>query len=114
MRRTDSPDTTRSYFRSAERIFSLNGHWFFGTREGEVGPFVSRQEALSEVARFVREKHDLELFQSLREEHAWCFTARSLEGLDAPPPQPSRKPLMLVPKEEEPLVMGNLAIVRRR
>lgn len=113
MRRTDSKGSTRSYFRSAERIFTLNGKWFFGTREGEIGPFESRAEALSEVARFVREKHDLELFQTLREQHAGRFAALALEPRHTAS-EPLRKPLSLVPKEAAELVTGNLAIDRRR
>lgn len=113
MRRTDSPDRTRSYFRSAERVFALNGQWFFGTREGEVGPFATREEALSEVARFVREKHDLELFQTLRAEHAERIAAHTA-GSGKTAVEPSRGPLTLVPKEETTLVMGNLAIGSRR
>lgn len=113
MRRTDPPDRTRSYFRSAERVFALNGQWFFGTREGEVGPFATRAEALAEVARFVREKHDLELFQSLREEHAE-HAAVSTRSSGKMRPETSRAPLALVPKEETALVMENLAIGQRR
>lgn len=113
MRRTDSPDRTRSYFRSAERVFALNGQWFFGTREGEIGPFVSREEALTEVARFVREKHDLALFQTLREEHAERTAVSTLES-GTTRPELSRTPLALVPKEETTRVMGNLALQRRR
>jgi len=47
MRRTDPEDTTRSYFRSRERVFCLNGRWFYSTREGDLGPFRSKQEALA-------------------------------------------------------------------
>ena len=113
MRRTDSPDTTRSYFRSAERVFALNGQWFFGTREGEIGPFVSREEARSEIARLIREKNDLELFQTLREQQAGRFTGVTVESRNRSS-EPTRKPLSLVPKEEAGLVVGNLAIDGRR
>ena len=67
MRRTDPKDTRRSFFRTGNRIFSLNGQWFFATREGEVGPFRSREVATREATRYVRERNDLERFQKARE-----------------------------------------------
>ena len=67
MRRTDSKDITRSYFRTQDRLFALNGKWFFTTREGEIGPFHSRETAIREVKRYVQERHDLARFQKARE-----------------------------------------------
>ena len=63
-RRDDIEDKT--YFRS-DRLFCSNGQWFFATREGERGPFVSRDDAQAALARFVGEKRDLEDFQTTRE-----------------------------------------------
>lgn len=111
MRRTDPKDTTRSYFRSTERVLSLNGQWFYATREGETGPFSTRAEAQSEVDRFVRERKDLEQFQKLRERRAESpiNTPRGLGASIAA----GRTPLALVPKEETGLIVGNLALERR-
>jgi hypothetical protein len=67
MRRTDPESTTRSFFRSKERVFVLNGQWFYTTREGENGPFPSRETALKEANRFVVERQDLDRFQKNRE-----------------------------------------------
>jgi len=59
---------TKTYFRSADRVFNLNGRWYFSTREGEQGPFATEQQAQYEIARFLTEKSDLESFQNHREE----------------------------------------------
>ena len=66
MRRTDPENTTRSFFRAQDRVFSLNGQWFCATREGEVGPFPTRDRALCEVARYIEERDALERFQQAR------------------------------------------------
>jgi hypothetical protein len=66
MRREDEQEKT--YFRSTDRVFNLNGGWYFSTREGEVGPFATEQQAQFEIARFITEKTDLALFQNHREE----------------------------------------------
>ncbi len=86
MRRSDPENTTRSFFRSQDRVFSLNGQWFFATREGEIGPFPCREQALREVARYAAERTALERFQKAREQER----ART-----APP-------LSILPKDEEP------------
>lgn len=59
MRRTDPENTSRSYFRTGDRFFSLNGQWFFTAREGEVGPFQCREMAVEEASRYVREQEAL-------------------------------------------------------
>jgi hypothetical protein len=44
----------RAWYRS-DRFFSINGLWFFTTREKiDMGPFMSRKEAEIELARFIR------------------------------------------------------------
>lgn len=53
MRSTDPAGKT--YFRSGDRIFSLNGQWYFQTREHDHGPFQSRAVADRELARYVSE-----------------------------------------------------------
>jgi len=67
MRRTDPENSTRSYFRAQDRVFTQNGQWFFTAREGEVGPFNTRDTAIKEVCRYVQERRDLERFQRARE-----------------------------------------------
>ncbi len=53
MRQSDPKGKT--YFRSADRIFSLNGQWYFQTREHDHGPFANRTTAEMELARYVSE-----------------------------------------------------------
>ena len=69
-RRTDTEEKT--YFRS-DRLFCSNGQWFFATRDGEHGPYRSRDQVEAALARFVGEKVDLQSFQD----------AREAEGVDA-------------------------------
>ena len=96
MRRTD-PTGTRRYFRTEDRIFLLNGQWFFATREGDVGPFPSREAATKEATRYVRERIDLEQIQNA-------------QALERGNPRPHE--LTLLPKEYQlPLSGGDL--VRR-
>jgi len=63
-RREDNEDKT--YFRS-DRLFSMNGQWYFSSREGDCGPFASREVAHAALARFVHEKIELDAFQKSRE-----------------------------------------------
>ena len=44
----------------------MNGQWFFTTREGEQGPYHSRDVALKEVARFVQERKASEQLKDQR------------------------------------------------
>jgi len=98
MRRTD-PAGTRRYFRTEDRIFLLNGQWFFATREGDVGPFTSRDAAMREATRYVREQLDLERCQNG-------------QALDSGSPQPHE--LTLMPKEYELPLNGGDFIRRER
>jgi hypothetical protein len=63
MRKTDK--NPKTYFRS-ERIFSMNGNWYFATREGEQGPFASRNRAEAGLRRHLSELEQLEAFQQSR------------------------------------------------
>jgi hypothetical protein len=63
-RREDNED--RTYFRS-DRLFLMNGQWYFSSREGDCGPFASREVAHAALARFVHEKVELDSFQKSRE-----------------------------------------------
>ena len=65
MRKDDRKE--RTYFRS-ERIAVSNGQWFFATREGEEGPFRSRDAAERALARYIHDKVELASFQRSRTE----------------------------------------------
>ena len=66
MRRGDT-DSERNYFRSGARVFNLNGSWYFATREGDRGPFLNRNFADQEAARYADERVTLCSFQESRE-----------------------------------------------
>lgn len=66
MREEDEKSNVR-HFRMAHRYFCENGQWWFSTREGEEGPYPSREAAEAAMARYVdsiaamkafRKKHD--------------------------------------------------------
>ena len=66
MRECDDQSNLR-HFRTAERYFCQNGQWWYSTREGEEGPFPSREAAEFAMQRYVdsvnamrgyKEKHD--------------------------------------------------------
>ena len=85
MRRSDPDGTTRSFFRAEQRIFALNGQWYFTTREGERGPFRSKGQAEQEADRYVGEVNELKHFQRSRQaemKHApHSVTGQTLEIL---------------------------------
>jgi len=100
VRRTDPEANSRNYFRTQNRLFALNGLWFFTTREGEVGPFKSRETALKEVSRFVQDKRDLARFQKNRE-------IQMRNGGDLA--------LAIIPKDDEPdLTLDDLILENQR
>ena len=92
MRRSDPPDSGRSYFRSGTRIFNLNGAWYFGTREGDQGPFARKEIVLQELARYDEERRALRKFQKSRESVTRMRTQE----------------INLILPIEEPAVSGNL------
>ncbi len=63
-RREDTEDKT--YFRS-ERVFGMNGQWYFSSREGDCGPFATPAMARNALERFLSEKVELAAFQKSRE-----------------------------------------------
>ena len=63
-RREDTEDKT--YFRS-ERVFCMNGQWYFSSREGDCGPFATQAVARHALERFLSEKVELAAFQRSRE-----------------------------------------------
>ena len=87
MRRTDPKQPSKRYFRTQERVFAMNGQWYFTAREGDVGPFHTRERALEEVARYAQEHQDLERFQNSRRQQPAIGGGRSS--------------LAILPKEEE-------------
>ena len=64
----------KSFFRSADRVFHMNGAWYFSTREGEEGPYASEVQAQLEIKRFILEKTELAQFQKAREKQR-CHSA---------------------------------------
>lgn len=68
MRSTDADEISRRFFRSQERLFCFNGQWFFATREGDCGPFPTKEIARAEVTRYIAEKAALVEFQKSRRE----------------------------------------------
>ena len=99
MRRTDSEDTKR-YFRTQERVFCMNGQWYFTTREGDIGPFRARDAAIREIARYVRERQELDSFQKAR---------------SGRPRQTGDLALEILPKEDEPnLTLVDLILENQR
>lgn len=66
MRSTDADDNKRHFFRSQERLFCFNGQWYFATREGDNGPFPTKDIARAEVARYISERAALRGFQESR------------------------------------------------
>jgi hypothetical protein len=53
IRKNDSDDVTRSYFRTNDRFFQANGHWYFSAREGDIGPFRTRDQARREAKAYI-------------------------------------------------------------
>lgn len=53
MRKNDAKEKT--YFRTTDRVFQINDGWWFATREGDRGPFPSKQAAADELAGYVLE-----------------------------------------------------------
>lgn len=53
MRKSDPSDSTRSFFRTNDRFFQVNGRWYFSAREGEIGPFRSREQARREAEAYI-------------------------------------------------------------
>lgn len=53
MRKNDPNDPKKSFFRTMDRFFQVNGQWYFSAREGDIGPFRSRQQALREAEAYI-------------------------------------------------------------
>ena len=59
----------------------MNGQWYFTAREGDIGPFRTRELALSEVVRYARERQDLDSFQAARQRRPGTSPDLALEIL---------------------------------
>ena len=68
MRLEDPRNSDKRYFRSTDRLICQNGDWYFLTREGEQGPYPSREAAREALEFFTSEKSDLYSFQKSREQ----------------------------------------------
>ena len=53
MRKKDHSDGT--HFRSKDRVFCMNGEWFFETREDDHGPYATREAAEADLSRYIDE-----------------------------------------------------------
>ena len=65
MRDSDEKTNVR-HFRTANRYFCQDGQWWFSTREGEEGPFPTREQAELARERFV---NAITAMQKYKEEH---------------------------------------------
>ncbi len=61
MRKSDETQA-KHYFRVGDRFFRIDEKWFYTTREGDEGPFGSREQAEAHLRTFVA-------MQQLTEEH---------------------------------------------
>ena len=53
MRKNDPRDLKKKFFRTNDRFFQINGQWYFSAREGDIGPFRSREQARLEARAYV-------------------------------------------------------------
>jgi hypothetical protein len=53
MRKDDSKEKT--YFRAKDRVFHINDGWWYAKREGDRGPWPSKQAAADELTAYIRE-----------------------------------------------------------
>ena len=66
MRKDDDQERTKSHFRTSERFLRIDGAWWFSTREGDEGPFATREAAREGLRRYIAgqemaEKHKKDL-----------------------------------------------------
>jgi hypothetical protein len=66
MRDTDENEKIR-HFRMGHRFFNENGSWWYTTREGEEGPFKSREQAEAAMERYVA---SIKSMQEFKRKHA--------------------------------------------
>ena len=66
-RRDDDPDQNVRYFRS-ERLYRINGEYFFAAREGEMGPYPTESATHKAIDSYCTEMAELAHWQKLREQ----------------------------------------------
>ncbi len=52
-RKNDANHSRKKFFRTNERFFQINGQWYFSAREGDIGPFRSRGQAVREAEAYI-------------------------------------------------------------
>jgi hypothetical protein len=53
MRKGDTSEQN-NVFRAIDRFFQANGQWYFSAREGDIGPFRTREQAQREAVAYIR------------------------------------------------------------
>lgn len=61
MRKNDPTGLKKRLFRSNDRFFQANGHWYFSAREGDIGPFRTREQARAEACAYINARWAEEL-----------------------------------------------------
>jgi hypothetical protein len=56
MRKGDTSEQNDA-FRAIDRFFEDNGQWYFSAREGDIGPFRTREQAQREAVAHIRAKN---------------------------------------------------------
>ena len=72
MRKSDPGEST--HFRSGDRVYCMNGKWFFQTREVDHGPYPSEDAARIELQRYVEE---MDYFDAIGPEEARLTSRQS-------------------------------------
>jgi hypothetical protein len=57
MRKSDPISQKKRFFRTDDRFFQANGQWYFAAREGDIGPFRSREQARREAAAYIKARN---------------------------------------------------------
>jgi hypothetical protein len=57
MRKNDPNDLKKNFFRTGDRFFQANGQWFFSAREGDIGPFRTREQANREALAYIKARN---------------------------------------------------------
>ncbi|MFU8816297.1 MAG: DUF6316 family protein [Pseudomonadales bacterium] len=90
MRKSD-PNQQKSFFRSVDRFFQANGQWYFSAREGDIGPFRSREQALREAKAYIearmsspRSDKSRGFFPTGDDRQIPAFLARSILSMEQP------------------------------
>ncbi len=78
MREEDEQSNVR-HFRMAHRYFCENGQWWFSTREGEEGPYPSREAAETAMQRYV---DSINAMKEYKKKHAERFAKDSEKEVD--------------------------------